>query len=383
MSSYGGFYAVGDPAQGGTAESNFRYALTQPVCTGIRLNIQWDQLQPDDAGHFNWISSMGGGHHSIDEYLYNAVQADQSICISLGAGGNTPSWVGGTTLSVFPIDNSPSTVQACTTFTAPLPWDSTYLAAYNTAVAALAAHLAVVANPNGGTIDARPWVKVIKVSGVDNTSGELRLRYGTGATTQNCTQANLNQAWGAAGFTPAAVKTAFTTLLNNYIAVFPVSAFPGIVFSVDVIFVNAFPAVDSQGTAYIPPPARTDELTRQILSEMLANATYSGVNFEVQWNALSNISPAPQPSMSALQAATGFGNCRVSYQMNERGGTAGGTWCSYAGNFSQCANDYDFETVVSTGVLLNARRLEFWGANVDQLTTVVNNLKAKSMGLPH
>jgi hypothetical protein len=395
QAGYGGFYVVGNPGQGGTAQMNFQSALGGPtghnlapgVPVNMRLNINWAQLETAD-GTYNWATKLcpGGCDQSIDTYLYNAQQANQNIILALSAGTTTPSWV---TTPIAQGGAGAKTV-TCDTYTAPLPWDTVYLAKYNAAIAALAAHLTAVAVPGGGTTNVAPWVKIVKVGGITNSTSELSVAVNSTADSVKCPAGSLNASWAAAGFTPTHIKNAFSTLLANYVRSFPTSTFTsGIVFSVDVIKNDAFPAINDLGKLYARIPGPYDELTREILSALLANPTFQSSNFAVQWDALSNVQPATQPLMSAYQAkaAGGYNNSTVAWQLNERGGL-NGSYCNYNGTFRPCDGTLtgsatgDFELMVDSGVVHGAKWIEFWAANTAQLAAAVTDLKAKGMGLP-
>jgi hypothetical protein len=395
QAGYGGYYVVGNPGQGGTAQRYFQSALSGStgknlapgVPVNMRLNINWSQLETAD-GTYHWTTKLcdRGCNQSIDTYLYNAQQANQNIIVALTAGTTTPSWV------ITPISQGGAGAKAvtCDAYAAPLPWDATYLAKYNAAITALAAHLTAVSTPGGGTTNVAPWVKIVKLGGITNSTAELHVGVDSTTNYTNCPAGSLNASWAAAGFTPTNIKNAFSALLANYVKSFPTSIFTsGIVFSVDVIEVNAFPPIDDTGRLYIPPPGQNDELTKQILSALLANSAFQHSKFAVQWDALSNAQPAAQPLMSANQAkASGYNNSVVAWQLNERGGITNGSYCNYNGIFRPCdgtitgSANGDFERMVDTGVLHAATWIEFWGANISQLSAAVTNLRAKAMGLP-
>lgn len=189
---FGGIYVVGDPSQGGQTQINLLNALAvgtlgNGISINLRLNNEWDKLQDPNVSdpqyncpsfpcsNYNWNVPTGGATVSLDSYLYGVWAVNhggrkQNLILSLGGGGNTP--VGSYNQSV-----------VCGGYSAPVPWDPFYLSNYNAAIRALAAHLQFVAIPAGqpgypGTVDARAYVKISKLSGIDNTTGELRLESG-------------------------------------------------------------------------------------------------------------------------------------------------------------------------------------------------------------
>lgn len=365
------------------------FARTVP--NNLLLAIAWRDFETSD-GVYVWNAAIGGGNESIDTYLTNAVALGMNISIALIAGIQTPSWVfdavpyvtftplnpgnlncfsgtgsqTGTVLTItavttgtiaagnFVADSNQSAIpgdeyivslgtgtgttgtynmsRSATTgavtvqnaLVSPTAWNATYLSKFNAAITQIASHLASV---NGA--DIRPYVKIVKLSGINNTTEEFRNLAGTGGGT--CNSINANQAWATAGWTPANITTAFNSILTNTITAFGSSPFPtDLVYSTDVIQVNGMPAVDDTGAIYTPPPSRSDEVTRTVMSQMLGNASYSSRKFAVQWNALSNQIPAPQPAMSYYQSlTTGYNNDVFAWQLNERGGTNGGSDCYY------------------------------------------------------
>jgi hypothetical protein len=206
----------------------------------------------------------------------------------------------------------------------PEAWDATYLAKYNAAISAIAAHLA---NVNG--VDVRPYVKIAKLSGINNSTEEFRNVYGPGGGI--CSAANTNQVWADAGWTPTRITTAFNSILANTVSAFGSSPFPAdLIYATAVIQVNGMPSIDDNGVVYTNPPSRNDETTRVVLDQMLGNATYSTRMFAVQWAALSNLRPAPQPSVSYYKSrVTGYNNDWVAWQFNLRGTVNGGSDCYY------------------------------------------------------
>jgi hypothetical protein len=423
--------------------TNYLAALSQPYLSGVRYNFKWSDINPSN-GTYNFTNPLGGSGTSFNTYIQNAMAQGLNICISLMCGesasgtppGPSPGWL--TAVNV-----------VCGPYIAPLPWDANYSGPFNAAINAIAAQLVF--------LGAQSYVKVVKMSGISDASAEFNLEYSAAFVASNCPGGSINAAWALAGFTPALIQSTYNAMVANYInTAFPVATFPNIVYSIDTIFVNAFPPIDNSGNLYISPPARSDELTRITLAGIFANSSYQTCRFEVQWDALSNVAPAPQPVISARLAP--FQNVSISWQLNERGAVAGGSWCNYGGFigtgsisgttltitavvsgaidfidplsgasvvsgttvlsqltgtpggigtytvstaqsvpseritqpvFVACDGrltgtpDTDFETIITTGVNLGARRLEFWGANAAQIGRCVQSLQAKSMGLPH
>lgn len=372
----GAMYFVCNPGDTST-QAACQYAMTLPVATGIRLNMPWQYLETAD-GTYNWTGTMNGGNQSVDTYLYNAYVAGEKIEVALLAGTNTPSWVGGVRLT-------------CGTdlVNMPVPWDATYLAKYNAAINTLATHLTAVANPGGGTVNVAPLIRIVELAGINNATAEMYLQPGTSVPCTGGSTLSVDQTWRAAGFTPSQVKSAVTSLLANYITAFPIGTFTGgVTFSFDVITPNAFSPIDDNGQIYVSPPARMDELTRQIIAATLTNASYSAVNFATQWNALSNVAPDPQPGVALYVGTSNYHNDVMGWQMNQRGGAAG-SWCNYSGTFRTCDGtitgtaDGDFELIIDNGMYLGAKYLEPWPMNADQVARVVANLNAKRMLVPN
>lgn len=367
----GAMYVLCNPADAvlSAPATGCPYAMTQAVTTGVRTNLQWQYLETAD-GTYNWTAGMNGGTLSIDTLWYNAKINGQKIEVALLAGTNTPSWVPGTRLNC-----------GSDLVNYPVPWDPTFLAKYKAAIDAIKAHLAVVTNPGGGTVDVTSLVRIVEQAGLNNNTAEMYLQPGTPIPCTGGTTLSVDQTWRSAGFTPAVVKAAVASLLTTY-----VSDFPGVTLSFDVITPNAFSPIDDNGQIYVSPPGRMDELTRQIVSTtLIANPT---VPFATQWNALSNVAPDPQPGVALYVAANNSHNDIMGWQMNQRGGAAG-SWCNYSGTFLPCDGritgtaDGDFELMIDNGMYLGASYIEFWPMNVDQVTRVVANLKTKGMLVPN
>ncbi len=273
-----------------------------------------------DAGNFPTPGGISGTL-AVGTFLADstglAIPGDTRIT-ALGTG------TGGT--GTYTVNRSATTgaVTVQSAWISPEAWDATYLSKYNAAVTALAAHLANVSG-----VDVRPYVKIIKLSGINNSTEEFRNASTTGGGL--CSAANINQVWADAGWTPTNITTAFNSILANTVSAFGAAPFPSdLIYSTAIIKVNGMPAVDNSGVVYTPPPTRNDETTRVVLDQLFSNATYSSRKFSVQWNALSNQIPASQPMVSYYQSrSTGYNNDWVSWQYNLRGTVNGGSDCFY------------------------------------------------------
>ncbi len=106
--------------------------IDSPNIDGFRYKSGWAKIQPTDANTFNWTS--------IDSAIAVAAAHGKKLCISIGAGLGTPSWVYTTSPVVYKYhmtETDQDTGQSIGD--QPLPWDTAYQAKWAAFVAAFAA----------------------------------------------------------------------------------------------------------------------------------------------------------------------------------------------------------------------------------------------------
>ena len=116
----------------------------------------------------------------------------------------------------------------------PPPWDTIYQDAFGDMLQQVAAHLR-------GTGEIRD-VSVVKLTGMNTLSEELRLPAQTAAETGRQETADSLAVWQRAGYRPKLVEAAFDGLTASF-----ARAFPGMMIALPIIMTNGFPPIDDHG----------------------------------------------------------------------------------------------------------------------------------------
>src|SRR3989344_1739403 len=102
-------------------------------------------------------------------------------------------------------------------------------------VRALSSHVRSVA----GAYDA---LRMVKITGINQDTIELRLPASNGVGTGDCEVSNAIDIWQAAGYTPQNVLDAWRTIATAF-----GNAFPDKILTIDVLQNNAFPPITNSG----------------------------------------------------------------------------------------------------------------------------------------
>jgi hypothetical protein len=349
---YGGLYVRIDPSYVHKT-SEFENALSKDFVDGAAIAVQWKDIEPEQ-GRYDFSK--------LDRWVDLAVEESKDLSFALMAGWFTPPWVydAGAKSVTIRINRNPQNVggPVCSDITLPVPWDPRFIASYNQAIASIAAHLRQMKVAGGRTGAAYKTVKIVKLSGINNTTEELRLPANRGDDGP-CHQSDAQEIWAEAGFRPDRIIQAWTAISKATSA-----AFPDSVLSIATIEVGAFPPIDASGNIYRPIPGTTDSLTNQIIDIGLRK--FPG-RLAVQWNGLSQQEPDPAVAAAGLKGAI------IGWQLNQSLGPAGGTACFYGhGQIGRgqlrvkCKSEADFVSILDQGVGLNGRFIEIWAPNVDE-----------------
>ena len=312
-------------------------ALSKDYIDGVALVVRWDRVQPQ-PGLFDWSE--------LDSWIKPTVSQGKKLSLGIIAGFFTPAWIYTAPYSVpkntFDFDRS-SSGKSCATWSQPSVWHPAYLHEYALLMTALADHLRtmrIVGMPEGSALRA---LRIIKLSGINNTSEELRVD-STAGDTGPCHQSDAAAVWAQAGFTPDRVVHAVESLAASTI-----SAFPNQRLGLAIIHRNAFPPVDDEGHTYSTVPI-PDALTARILRAIIP--TY-GRRLMVQWNALWQGAPPPEV-LSAERSGASIG-----WQMNGFMGAWGGSGCIYPHwMIGACKSVADFGSILDNGINIGASYIE-------------------------
>ena len=348
---YEGIYVRIDPAYVNKT-SEFEHSLNQRFVDGAAIVLQWMKIQPAPNVY---------DFRALDKWVVKAVENDQKLSLALMAGSFTPQWLYRRGVAAVSIETNknPQNVggAVCSVIIVPVPWDRQFIEAYDDAVKAIANHLKALAIPSKAPGAAFDAVKIAKLSGINNTTEELRLPAGK-RTQSQCAESDAQSIWIKAGFTPQKILDAWTEISADI-----ASAFPNSILSIAIIQIGAFPAVDDDGAPTKPARGKTDVLTNKIVAKALAQ--YDG-RLAVQWNGLSGEKPNPEVIYAGNRGAI------VGWQLNQSLGPKGGTACFYPkpngkGNDRvPCKLPRDFNAILENGLDLKGRFIEIWAPNVDE-----------------
>lgn len=286
-------------------------ALSKPVATsvasaialkgmdGVVLDIGWNAVEPS-KGQYDWTL--------IDQWMHTAVAAGKKVDLCIMAGSSTPSWLfdSGAVPLKFTISPHGGATGLCQSLTMAPPWDTTFLAAWDQLLMAVAAHLKAA-----GTYDD---VTLLRLTGINRTTDEFRLPAETSASTGLACVSDAIATWQQAGYRPSLLTKAWDAITDSFRKSFPDKAF-----SVAIIPQNAFPAIAEDGSVITgnPPDPNAGLLT-------LASKKFAG-HLVVQFNFLM---PGEAASPEVVWAAQNLGTM-AAFQTNEYFGQTGqGAACS-------------------------------------------------------
>ena len=325
--------------------SAYTAALSKDYVDGAAIVVDWNAIEPR-PDVYDWAL--------FDTWVRNALAQNKKLAVGVIAGRSTPDWLYGAGFDVprnsFSYNRNRQAV-ACTVLTLPSPWAPAYLREFGKTMAALSRHLHDLPVPGRAPGAAYAAVTVVKLTGINNTSEELRLD-ATQPDDGPCHQSDAATIWAAAGFTPARIITAWMT-----IAAGTAQDFPDKILSVAIIHRNAFPSIDDSGHVTAPISDAPDPLTYKILQ---AGAARYGSRLMVQWNALFG-GRVVQEVLDAGQAGA-----RIGWQMNAFLGVFQGTGCIYPGFVrAPCRSAEDFQRILDNGIDHGGRYIEIHPQNTN------------------
>ena len=311
--------------------------LSKDYVDGIALVVRWDRLEPK-PGIFDWSD--------LDRWVVPTISIGKKLSIGVIAGFFTPKWLYQAGYDVpkndFAFDPSNSG-KTCQAWSQPSVWNPVFLHQYAAALTALADHLRQVKVDGKAAGSALEALTVIKLSGINNTTEELRVD-STRPDTGPCRQSDASSLWAKAGFTPERLIDAVKTIGSATAKTFPKREL-----GLAIIHKFAFPEIDDEGRTH-EGTSIPDEVTARILRSVVP---IYGKRLLVQWNALWQGAPPPEV-VSARNGGASLG-----WQMNGFLGAWGGSGCIYPHwEIGPCKSAQDFHSILENGLNLGATYIE-------------------------
>jgi hypothetical protein len=279
-------------------------SLSVPGVDGMVLVIAWSAVEPAH-NLYDWTN--------LDLWMTRAIALGKKVDLAVLAGKDTPGWLfqpvpsggAGATPLDFTISPHEGATSNCIPETIAAPWDTNFLVSWDHMLNALANHLK--------DVDTYDNVALLRLTGINRTTDELRLPAETAASTGLDCVSNAPAIWRASGYTPSNLLNGWSNILSSFQRHFPDKPV-----SVAIIPKNAFPAIDENGqliTNNIP------DANQPLL--ILAAQKFVG-RLVVQFNFLMTDSNA---SPSVIQAAQSLGTLAAFQSNNYFGSTGGGAAC--------------------------------------------------------
>ncbi|HEX7137880.1 MAG TPA: beta-galactosidase [Vicinamibacterales bacterium] len=338
---------------------------------GIALVISWSAIEPS-MGQYQWTT--------LDPWLQQAATAGKKIDLIVTGGSGTPSWLfdpqpsGGGAHSInFTISPHSGATGQCDAETIAAPWDTAFLTQWDAMLVALAAHLK--------SIGAYGSIALLRITGINRTTDELRLPAETAQSTGLSCVSNAITKWQNAGYKPSLLLQGWDAITSSF-----KKSFPDKTLSIAIIPSNAFPAIAEDGSQIkgTPPDANAPLLA-------LAAQKFPG-RLVVQFNFLM---PGEAASSEVIGSAQTYGTLPA-FQTNEYLGSTGqGAACSEPVTNPTPCTAQTFLALLQTGIYplgtanpMRAMYIEVFQANAnacqgdvlqahDELTVVARRHSAR------
>ncbi len=232
----------------------YERAMAVKGVDGAAVVMTWAEIEPKkDVFDFT----------EFDRRVRLARSHELAIELAILAGGGAPDWiyapapagVGARRLTfVFSHHHGQGKTLAVTM--AP-PWDAAYLSAFDTMLSHLADHLRQTG--------ALPYVSVVKLTGINTDTDEIRLPNETPESTGNRSVTDAVLTWRSVGYRPALVAEAMREVAAAW-----ASAFPGAWKVLPIIPQNSFPPIGERGQSLDGRQAKL--VVRRLLDELAGTA---------------------------------------------------------------------------------------------------------------
>lgn len=214
--------------------SQLTQSFSIPGIDGVAIVIGWQAIEPS-MGQYSWTL--------LDQWIGQVSALGKKIDLVVPAGTSIPAWLflsppagAGATQLNFTVTPHSGATGVCDTVNIPAPWDKAFLAQWDAMLAALSAHL-----KSAGTYNA---VTLLRLTGINRTTEELRLPAETAASTGLACVSNSIATWQQAGYKPSLLLQGWNAVLASFMKSFPDKSF-----AVSIIPNNAFPGIAENGSA--------------------------------------------------------------------------------------------------------------------------------------
>jgi hypothetical protein len=232
---------------------DYEMAMAVPGVDGVAVVFDWSELSPSggpksyDFTELDRRIAMARAHHLAVELV-------------IKAGKGVPEWMfpppptGLGARRLHFIYSHHNGAGPCTQIDIPPPWDAVYQDAFADLLSQVATHLRAV----GAAQD----VVVVKLTGLNTQSEELRLPAQTPELTGKSCVTDALTTWKNAGYRPALVAQAFKGLATSF-----ARAFPDTQVTLAIILVGGFPPIAESGQVIPRGKARgtNDELLNTLV----------------------------------------------------------------------------------------------------------------------
>ena len=184
-------------------DAQFDQALAVPGVDGMAVVLDWSAIQPSPDAFKT---------ETLDSQLKLARQHNLPVELVVRAGRSVPDWVAPN--AQLKLGYAPHAgLGTCSAVSMPPPWDP----AYQSAFAAVMKRTADYVRGQGITIS------VVKLTGINATTEELRLSAEREDATENCPGGPVDDVavWRSARYTPAKLTQAFDQLASSFAQIFP------------------------------------------------------------------------------------------------------------------------------------------------------------------
>jgi hypothetical protein len=305
--------------------------------SGVYVHLVWNQVEPS-PGRYDWSK--------LDREVEAAVAAGKKLSISINSGAYAPGWLPKVAATSRFTVGKGGVNRSCITAVVGHPWDPRYQQRYVGVMRALADHLR-----------QRPqvWrqVAIIKMTGVSQTSEELRLPSNTGVAMRQgrpdpCQASDAVATWRGVGYAPDRVVQGYLTMLDGVAA-----AFPGKVIAQDTLDRNDFPRIDGRSDGDVKA-----RIVRAAIQRLPGR-------YAVQWDGL-NLGPLP-PSVLAAKAM----GAPIGWQTNAFLGVRGAGCNATRQEGPQPCDARGYAALLGRGIDAGGRYLEVWRPNLEAFPDVV------------
>jgi len=242
-------------------------SLSVPGVDGVVLVIGWNYTEPA-MGQYKW--------DTLDYWMSTAIALAKKVDLVVDAGIFTPSWLfqpaptgAGAIPLTFKISPHEGKTAKCQSETIAPPWDTVYLAQWDSMLTTLAAHLRSV-----GTYKA---VTLLRLTGINRSTDELRLPAETPQSTGDLTcVSDAISIWQQAGYRPSLLLQAWDEITDSFKRNFPDKSF-----SVAIIppGLSPFPPIDEDGSVITGTVPDQDEPLLALASRKLPSHLVVQFNF--------------------------------------------------------------------------------------------------------